>query len=106
MGNRRSSESSAAGDFFDGLDGFELASNVEEADFILASGVESMFAGTAQEVQTNYERDGDVAPFLPMLQVAAERQLLLICSNPDVRVRRPGGSSFCQTLLIWMSLRN
>lgn len=84
-------ENRGLGDFFDGLDDYIMVDSVEDADFILVSGVESIFASTSQEVRTDFERSGDVGPFVPTFKRAAARGLPLLCANPDLRVKRPGG---------------
>lgn len=78
-------------DFFDGLEGYTLASSVEEADFILVSGVESRFAGTQAEDACDYERTGNHRLYRPLFRAAIQRMLPMICANPDLRVIRPGG---------------
>lgn len=57
-------------------------------------GTESFFAATEKETKTDYERDGDSAPFKEMLLECVERGLPLICANPDVRVVRPWGLAY------------
>lgn len=78
-------------DFWDELEGYSLAKDVEEADFILVSGVESLFAGTENEKGTTYEQDGEPKPFGLTFRKAIARNLPMLCANPDLRVVRPGG---------------
>lgn len=77
--------------FYKGLDGYTLATSVEEADFVMVSGAESIFAGTEAEIRTNFERDADEAPFMPTFRAAAERGLEMLCVNPDITVMSPEG---------------
>eukprot|EP00439_Symbiodinium_sp_Y106_P023677 s909_g2.t3 len=84
-------EARGLGDFFEGLEGYTLSESVEEADFILVSGVQSRFAGTAVEDACDYEETGNHRLYRPMFRAAIQRNLPMICANPDLRVIRPGG---------------
>jgi len=77
--------------FFDGLEDYTLVSNVEDADFVLVSGVQAIYAGTSKEIITTYEEDGIPFPFGKLLRAASKRGLPMLCANPDLRVVRPGG---------------
>lgn len=84
-------EKRGLGDFFEGLEDYTLVSNVEDADFILVSGVESRFAGTEAEEACDYERTGEHRLYRPLFRAAIQRMLPMICANPDLRVIRPSG---------------
>lgn len=84
-------EKRGLGDFFDGLEDYELVSDAKNADFILVSGVDALFAGTEDQVHTTYEADGDRNPFMVTFRQAIQRCLPMICANPDLRVVRPEG---------------
>jgi len=84
-------EARGLGNFFDGLEDYTLADTVEEADFILVSGVQSRFAGTAAEDACDYEETGNHRLYRPIFRAAIQRALPMICANPDHRVVRPGG---------------
>ena len=84
-------EKRGLGDFFEGLEDYTLVSKVEDADFILVSGVESRFAGTEAEETCDYERTGTERLYRPLFRAAIQRTLPMICANPDLRVIRPGG---------------
>mmetsp|Transcript_89521 Transcript_89521/g.208502 ORF Transcript_89521/g.208502 Transcript_89521/m.208502 type:complete len:401 (+) Transcript_89521:72-1274(+) len=79
------------GHYFSDLEGYSLSERVEDADFILASGVGSIFAGTPSAVSTKFERDGDSVPFEQTFRLAIARSLPMICANPDKTAIRPGG---------------
>ncbi|CAE8623955.1 unnamed protein product [Polarella glacialis] len=78
-------------DFFDDLPEYSLASNVEDADFVLVSGSQSLFAGTEEELMTDYERDGEPRPFAATFRKCVQKNMPMICANPDIQVVRPGG---------------
>lgn len=84
-------EKRGLGDFFEGLEGYTLVSNVEDADFILVSGVESRFAGTEAEEACDYERTAEHRLYRPLFRAAIQRMVPMICANPDLRVIRPSG---------------
>jgi len=77
-------------DFWKDLDGYSLTSDVNEADFILVSGVEALNAGTDDEVLTSFEKDRDRAPFTKVMRAAIQRKLFMLCTNPDLEGVRLG----------------
>jgi len=62
----------------------------DRADFLLVSGVQSFFAGTSMETLTNFERDGNNAPFYPIFKRAVSSKLRMLCVNPDTAEARKG----------------
>jgi len=79
------------GSFFDGLEGYTLVDNADQADFMFVSGVEALFAGTRREVITDFERDGSRVPFTRVLRRGIQNSLPMLCANPDKEAIRPGG---------------
>uniref|UniRef100_A0A7S0AKY5 Uncharacterized protein n=1 Tax=Pyrodinium bahamense TaxID=73915 RepID=A0A7S0AKY5_9DINO len=77
--------------YFDELPRYSLAQEVGDADFILVSGVGSLFAGTPNALKMKFERDGNPVPFGKTFRVAIARSLPMVCANPDLEVVRPGG---------------
>lgn len=65
---------------FDGLD-LDLAARVEEADFIMNTGL----AGP----------DDSLAHHIPMMEAAAARGLAMVCANPDLVVIHQGHPRVC-----------
>lgn len=78
-------------DFFDGLQGYSLASSVEDADFFLVSGAESMFAGTEAEKKTIFREDGMIKHFREIFRVGIQRSMLMLCADPELRVIESDG---------------
>lgn len=82
--------------------GFTLAASVDEADIVLANGVQVCFKGTASAAPCNLEDDADDwGPIRRLLTAAAQRSLPLLVANPDREVVRSGGQVVnCPGLLI------
>jgi len=76
-------ESRGLADFFHDLEGFTLAEHVKEADFILVSGVGSIFAGTPSAISTTFEEDAITKPFEKYFRLACHHSLPMVCANPD-----------------------
>ena len=68
---------------------YKFVSSVDDADFIMLSGVETVF-GT--DLFCDFEKSGDSSALDPYLRAAAERKLPMIVGNPDNFVVRPDGS--------------
>jgi len=79
-------EARGLADFFHDLDGFTLAQSVADADFILVSGVGSIFAGTPSAITTTFEEDAITKPFEKYFRMACHRSLPMLCANPDEEV--------------------
>merc|ERR1719410_1922145 len=76
-------EARGLADFFHDLDGFTLAQSVDDADFILVSGVGSIFAGTPSAITTTFEEDAITKPFEKYFRLACHHSLPMLCANPD-----------------------
>jgi len=76
-------ESRGLADFFHDLEGFTLAESVKDADFILVSGVGSIFAGTPSAISTTFEKDAITKPFEKYFRLACHHSLPMLCANPD-----------------------
>merc|ERR1719330_120525 len=68
---------------------YRFVSSVDDADFIVLSGVETVFGS---DLFFDFEVSGDSSALDPYLKAAAERNLPMIVSNPDNFVVRPDGS--------------
>jgi len=76
-------EARGLADFFHDLEGFTLAESVKDADFILVSGVGSIFAGTPCAISTTFEEDAITKPFEKYFRLACHHSLPMLCANPD-----------------------
>mmetsp|Transcript_4467 Transcript_4467/g.8761 ORF Transcript_4467/g.8761 Transcript_4467/m.8761 type:complete len:375 (+) Transcript_4467:127-1251(+) len=74
--------------FLDGLD-LTLA-DVEDADFILCHGSDTI-QGAGDPVLTEYQHSGDMSKYKETLEIAFKRGIPMLCANPDVRAKMPGG---------------
>uniref|UniRef100_A0A7S4RQA7 Uncharacterized protein n=1 Tax=Alexandrium monilatum TaxID=311494 RepID=A0A7S4RQA7_9DINO len=78
-------------DYFSELEDYKLVKDVAEADFLLVSGVGTLYAGTDAAKGMRFEKDGDPVPFEPMFRAAIHASKPMVCANPDHKVVRPGG---------------
>ncbi|CAJ1415129.1 unnamed protein product [Effrenium voratum] len=74
--------------------GLELVASAQDADFILANGVQVCNKGTLSEQRSTFESDASWEVFGSVLQQAAELQRPLIIANPDCVVHRADGTAF------------
>lgn len=80
------------GEYFADLEGYSLTADVEDADFLLASGVEALCAGTEEERLTGSTRGGSLKPFTKTFRRAISRGLPMVCANPELRAAEAGGA--------------
>ena len=82
--------------FLDHCGGLQVASTVDEADFLLLHGSEVWFRGRDLESPSlgSFLQDGETHEVIdPLLQPCLERNLPLVCANPDVIVQTPTGGT-------------
>ena len=84
--------------FLDHCGGLQVASTVEEADFLLLHGSEVWYRGKENEPLSlgSFLKDGSMDETIdPILKQCLERNLPLVCANPDIIVQTPsGGTNF------------
>eukprot|EP00930_Biecheleria_cincta_P002572 TRINITY_DN10357_c0_g2_i1.p1 TRINITY_DN10357_c0_g2~~TRINITY_DN10357_c0_g2_i1.p1 ORF type:complete len:416 (-),score=74.63 TRINITY_DN10357_c0_g2_i1:602-1849(-) len=78
-------------DFFDGLPGYSLASSVEDANFFLVSGAQTIFAGTEAEEETGFMEDGQVHHYRQILRIGIHRSMVMLCADPALGVTESDG---------------
>lgn len=71
-----------------------VASSVEEADFLLLHGSEVWYKGenlSQQQSLKQFIEQGDLSDLEPILQTCLDRNLPCVCANPDFVVQTPEG---------------
>lgn len=71
----------------------EVATNVEEADFVLTHGAHVWQRGEEQVSLGSFLTEGSLEVVTPILEECLARNLPMICANPDFIVRMPDGST-------------
>lgn len=80
-------------DFIDRCGTIEIAKSVEEADFVIAHGIEIWYQGESSHVSLgDYMSTGSFDVVGPILEQCQKRDLPLICANPDFVVRMADNS--------------
>lgn len=73
--------------------GFELASSAEEADMVLATGLDVCFQGTSSETEIGLATDSeDWGAARHLVETAVSKGLPLLCGNPDQKMVRADGT--------------
>jgi ribonucleotide monophosphatase NagD (HAD superfamily) len=71
----------------------EVATCVEEADFVLTHGAHVWQRGDEQISLGSFLTDGNLDVVEPILRECLARNLPMVCANPDFVVRMPDGST-------------
>lgn len=91
----RTSDKQQPAKFMDHCGKIEVASSVDDADFILLHGSECWrkcgAAGQVDEVDLNFMYSEDYSIVDELLKESISKSLPLICANPDLIVNLPGG---------------
>lgn len=75
-------------DFMQQCGNIEIASSVEEADFVIAHGAEIWYQGAEERTSLGqFMNEGSFDVVGPILKACHERNLPLVCANPDFIVR-------------------
>lgn len=75
-------------DFIEGCGNVEIAASVDEADFVLAHGAEIWYQGVDNHVPLEgFMSKGSFESLGPILKACRDRNLPMICPNPDFIVR-------------------
>jgi len=98
IGSQGSPEQRAASSLFEGLIDYSFSDDAVEADFLLASGVESLFAGTPAERRTGFMNHGSPRPFGPVFTRAIARSLPMLCVSPNLHTLKDTSWSSPSTL--------
>ena len=78
--------------FLDRMETVELATSVDEADWLVLHGTEVWWKGGNDNVDLQFINDGNMEAVVePFLQQCAARNLPAVCANPDIIVLTPDG---------------
>ena len=73
----------------------QVTANIEDADLLLLHGSEVWYRGddVSQEALGSFIKDGDFSVVDPLLRRCLERNLPMVCANPDLVVVTPSGGT-------------